>query len=415
MSLSKERFRGFGRVCSFTLEQLLKSRSNRAMLIVLFIIALASMPVMTLVTGGLRSGGGQTIGTVYFVNETALPVTLEAPGLADRVVSGPGEPGENDALVTLTEEDGEYMVVTRRAEESSVSDSLASRLTESAVQCAELARGEALGLSPELMQALQKPVSAAGGEEPGLGRGYYIQLVYSILVMMISVLSISYIIRSVVEEKVSRLVELLMVTVDPLSLILGKIVAVILYMLITLAVMLVGLLLSGMLNALIFGAPEAAPGAAVAMIASVLSGIGPATVLVAVVSLLLGVLSFALIAGLSGVGCSTMEDISGAQGVSMMILMLGYMLSIFMGILSSGPSVRILSVIPFLSVYLAPVKFAAGEIGFGVVLIGWILQAAVALLLLLVCARVYSGLLIYRGTRVKFSTILSMAFGRREA
>jgi ABC-type Na+ efflux pump permease subunit len=202
-----------------------------------------------------------------------------------------------------------------------------------------------------------------------------------------------------------------MVTVDPLSLILGKIVAVILYMLITLAAMLLGIALSGALTGLIFGAPPAFTG----LLTSVLSGFGPVSVLVAVVSLLLGVLSFALIAGLSGVGCSTMEDTSGAQGTSMLLLMAGYVISIFMSMVSSGGSAVVLSVIPFLSVYIAPVKFAAGEIGFGVVLIGWIIQAAVALLLLLICARVYSALLIYKGSRVKFSSILSMALGRKEA
>ena len=40
---------------------------------------------------------------------------------------------------------------------------------------------------------------------------------------------------------------------------------------------------------------------------------------------------------------------------------------------------------------------------------------AMALLMLLICAKVYSDLLIYKGSRVRFSTILSMAFGRKGA
>ncbi len=412
MRLSKERFRGFDRVCSFTLEQLLKSRSNRATLIILFVIALISMPVITLVSGGgISLGGRDTIETVYFVNETALPVELETAGLAERVVYSSGVPGERDALVTLTEENGEYRGQTELSPYTGVSAELIVRLTELVNRSVENAQLRSMGFSDELLRNLQKPVSTVQSGDSGLSRTYYVQLIFSILVMMISVMSASYIIRSVVEEKVSKLVELLMVSVDPLSLILGKIVAVILYMLITLAVLIVGFLLSNVLAGLIFGA---APGAANAL--SALDGsFGPLSVLVAVISLLLGVLTFALIAGLSGVGCSTMEDTSGAQGLTMLLLMGGYMISIFMGMVSSGTAAKVLSLIPFLSVYIAPVKFATGEIGFGIVLISWIIQAAVALLMLLICAKVYSDLLIYKGSRVRFSAILSMAFGRKGA
>ncbi|MBR2832566.1 MAG: ABC transporter permease [Oscillospiraceae bacterium] len=412
MRLSKERFRGFDRVCSFTLEQLLKSRSNRATLIILFVIALISMPVITLVSGGgISLGGRDTIETVYFVNETSLPVELETAGLAERVVYSSGVPGEHDALVKLTEENGEYRGHTELSPDTGVSAELIVRLTELVNRSVENAQFRSMGFSDELLRNLQKPVSTVQSGESGLSRTYYVQLIFSILVMMISVMSASYIIRSVVEEKVSKLVELLMVSVDPLSLILGKIVAVILYMLITLAVLIVGFLLSNVLAGLIFGA---APGAANAL--SALDGsFGPLSVLVAVISLLLGVLTFALIAGLSGVGCSTMEDTSGAQGLTMLLLMGGYMISIFMGMVSSGAAAKVLSLIPFLSVYIAPVKFATGEIGFGIVLISWIIQAAVALLMLLICAKVYSDLLIYKGSRVRFSAILSMAFGRKGA
>jgi ABC-2 type transport system permease protein len=207
MRLSKERFRGFGRVCSFTLQQLLKSRSNRATLIILFLLALLSMPVMTFISGGgIQLGGRNTVETVYLVNDTALPLELETYGLAERVVSGPGEPGERDILLTVTSVDGEFRIHTALSENSGVSDAMASQITEAAAQSVENARARSLGLSEDLIGKLSRPVSSAQATEPGLSAAYYVQLIYSIIVMMISVMSISYIIRSVVEEKVSKLV-----------------------------------------------------------------------------------------------------------------------------------------------------------------------------------------------------------------
>ena len=58
---------------------------------------------------------------------------------------------------------------------------------------------------------------------------FAVQYVYSILVMLISIMSASYIARAIVEEKASKLVELLMVSVRPLALILGKILAVMVF------------------------------------------------------------------------------------------------------------------------------------------------------------------------------------------
>lgn len=51
--------------------------------------------------------------------------------------------------------------------------------------------------------------------EKTAGSGYVIQLVYAIVVLMVSIMSVSYIIRAVVEEKSSKLVEMLLLNVRP--------------------------------------------------------------------------------------------------------------------------------------------------------------------------------------------------------
>ena len=59
-------------------------------------------------------------------------------------------------------------------------------------------------------------------EENFDGSRFWVQYGYSILAMMVCLMSASYVIRAVVEEKDSRLVELLLVSVKPMALLAGN-------------------------------------------------------------------------------------------------------------------------------------------------------------------------------------------------
>ena len=105
----------------------------------------------------------------------------------------------------------------------------ASPVAETAEKAAA-AMLEGAGVPQEARAVLDKPVSSSGAAIGG-GNADTFAPAYaaSILVMFISVLASSYIVRSVTEEKVSRLAETLIVSVDPFALALGKILAVLSY------------------------------------------------------------------------------------------------------------------------------------------------------------------------------------------
>ena len=83
--------------------------------------------------------------------------------------------------------------------------------------------------------------------------------------------------------------------------------------------------------------------------------------------------------------------------------------------MKAGTAIRVLCVIPFVSVYIAPSRFLMGDIGFGWLALGWLLQALVALLLVKLCAAVYGALMIHKGERVKPKQILAMMKGGAKA
>lgn len=249
------------------------------------------------------------------------------------------------------------------------------------------------------------------GGQVGFDTRYGIQMAYSILTLIICVFSVTYIVRAIVEEKSSKLVETLMVSVKPLALVFGKILAVMTYMfalvLLLGAVFTVSYFISGQFMDVSFVGDSMA---SLGITTDVLN-VGLETILVVFLSLILAYLLFSLIAGLAGAGCSNMDEIEGANMAAMGVILIGYLVSCMT--LGAGDSATVfLAVCPIISAFSAPVFYIFGAIGMEILLLSWVIQLLVIGLVLLLTARVYDQLIMYRGSRLKMGRILTMAFGK---
>lgn len=233
---------------------------------------------------------------------------------------------------------------------------------------------------------------------------FVLQYGYSILVLMLITISSSYIIRSVVEEKASRLVEFLMVSVKPLALILGKILAVMTYIFVMFAVTAAGLVCSYIITARFMDV--GAVGGLLEQAGLTSLEIGPQTVLITVVSLVLGYLTFSILAGLSGAACSNMEEVEGAATQVVILGLIGYMVPVIFGNTVSGTGAVLLALCPVVSVFSAPVQFVTEAVGLPILLASWGIQAAVICILSVFMAKVYGGLIMYRGRKLQMKDLL---------
>ena len=200
---------GTGQVYRFTLSQLLKSRANRVTLIIMVLLAAVSMPLTALL-------GGETPET----SDTAGLASVRVDNRTDLVTDFSADAGEPDAVVTITGDETGYQVAVNGSETADAGE--LSQLAETARQAVRDACLRAAGLSSRQLEAL----TASTGEEDSHEEGFWVQYGYSILAMILCLMSASYVIRAVVEEKDSRLVELLLVSVKPMALLAGKILAV---------------------------------------------------------------------------------------------------------------------------------------------------------------------------------------------
>ncbi len=400
---------GTGQVYRFTLSQLLKSRANRVTLIIMVLLAAVSMP-LTALLGGETPETSDTAGlaSVRVDNRTDLALDFSGDAYwADTDFSaGAGEP---DAVVTITGDETGYQVAVVGSESADAGE--LSQLAETARQAVRDACLRAAGLSSRQLEAL----TASTGEEDSHEDGFWVQYGYSILAMILCLMSASYVIRAVVEEKDSRLVELLLVSVKPMALLTGKILAVMAFTFGWLLAMLAGLGVSCGLTAGLMG-----PGVLQKQLSGLLAAVPrvqedlwqvAGVLLVLLVSLGLGYLTMSLIGGVAGACCSGMEEAGEATGPVMLLTMAGYLASCVVGAVPSGPVAVFSTLCPVVSIFCAPVQFAGGNVSFWLVLASWAIQAAVIWGLLTLASRVYAGLIVHRGSRVKLRELMSMAKG----
>ena len=400
---------GTGQVYRFTLSQLLKSRANRVTLIIMVLLAAVSMP-LTALLGGETPETSDTAGlaSVRVDNRTDLVLDFSGDAYwADTDFSA--DAGEPDAVVTITGDETGYQVAVNGSETADAGE--LSQLAETARQAVRDACLRAAGLSSRQLEAL----TASTGEEDSHEEGFWVQYGYSILAMILCLMSASYVIRAVVEEKDSRLVELLLVSVKPMALLAGKILAVMAFTFGGLLAMLAGFGVSCGLTAGLMG-----PGVLQKQLSGLLAAVprvqedlwqAAGVLLVLLVSLGLGYLTMSLIGGVAGACCSGMEEAGEATGPVMLLTMAGYLASCVVGAVPSGPVAVFSTLCPVVSIFCAPVQFAGGNVSFWLVLASWAIQAAVIWGLLTLASRVYAGLIVHRGSRVKLRELMSMAKG----
>lgn len=400
---------GTGQVYRFTLSQLLKSRANRVTLIIMVLLAAVSMP-LTALLGGETPETSDTAGltSVRVDNRTDLILDFSGDAYwADTDFSA--DAGEPDAVVTVTGDETGYQVAVVGSESAHAGE--LSQLAETARQAVRDACLQAAGLSSRQLEAL----TASTGEEDSHEDGFWVQYGYSILAMILCLMSASYVIRAVVEEKDSRLVELLLVSVKPMALLAGKILAVMAFTFGWLLAMLAGFGVSCGLTAGLMGS-----GVLQKQLSGLLAAVprvqedlwqAAGVLLVLLVSLGLGYLTMSLIGGVAGACCSGMEDAGEATGPVMLLTMAGYLASCVVGAVPYGPVAVFSTLCPIVSIFCAPVQFAGGNVSFWLVLASWAIQAAVIWGLLTLASRVYAGLIVHRGSRVKLRELMSMAKG----
>ncbi|MGH7764054.1 MAG: ABC transporter permease [Candidatus Dormibacteraceae bacterium] len=188
----------------------------------------------------------------------------------------------------------------------------------------------------------------------------------------------------VVEEKANRIIEILLSTVRPRQVLLGKVV---------------GIGLMGFLQLLLLGI--------VALVAGTLTGsidvptVGVTAVLGGLLWFVLGFVFFALIYAAGGSLVSRQEDLAAVTAPISMLIVGTYLAFFWVVANPDNPLATLLSIIPPFAPILMPARMATGDAAAWQVLVAVVLTIAAIAALNTLAARIYSNSVLKVGSRVR--------------
>ncbi|WP_024288538.1 ABC transporter permease [Cellulomonas sp. KRMCY2] len=232
-------------------------------------------------------------------------------------------------------------------------------------------------------------------EQPDMGRfdgpAYGVSMVMISLLLFALISSGSVIAMGVVEEKTSRVVEILLSTIKPTQLLAGKIL---------------GIGIFGMFQIVVLGGAMALALVALGLTDDLEMNLGAALIML-IVWFLIGYAIFALLFGGFAALVSRQEDIGSVTTPLMFMLFVPFYTTMFLVPEDpNGSVVRVLSQIPLFAPFMMPVRDAFGG------LLGWELALSVVIalatipVLIWVAARVYQRGVLHTGGRMKLAEAL---------
>ncbi|KDO09080.1 ABC transporter permease [Amycolatopsis mediterranei] len=390
-----------GLVASREISTRVKSKAFRVSTVIMLLLIVVGIVAIKLISGGSGPDAkvGFTTATAAFsaplkaVGKT-LDENIETTQVADEAAGRAKlADGSLDALLTG---DGKNVHVQVKKD---LDGKLANVLQLVSQQVAVSRQVTALGGDPARFQAAI--ASAKFVEDPPLeepydynGQQLVLGIVAGILIYLSLMINGQSVAQGVVEEKTSRVVELLLSTIKPWQLMAGKVL---------------GIGVVGLIQMLVIGAGGVIAGLSTGVLTiSVSAAVG--TVVWLVVWYLLGFFMYSIVFAALGALVSRQEDVGGATMPALMFVIAGYVIGI--SVLPSDPGntfVEVLSVIPVFSPTLMPMRLAMGGVPV------WEAVVSVGLVVLLIpgliwlAARIYRNAVMRTGAKVKLRDALRAA------
>lgn len=254
-------------------------------------------------------------------------------------------------------------------------------------------------------------IRTEGDENINIGTYLFETIGPMLIVFILYMMAIIYgqtIGKIVISEKVSKLVETLLITVKPSSLIAGKILAMT-----VMAVLQISMWIIGLVAGIGFG-HLAAKGINpdytnyIIEIIKVLkdSNDGLAfsvpSVIISVAVMYIGFLFLCVFAGLIASPVSKAEEMSSCFGIYQIFIVFGFMVSYFVPMSGDvSPAMdKVLHIVPFTSVFMLPGDILIGRIGIAMSIVYVIILIAFTIILSLYTGKLYKAQIFYNGADV---------------
>lgn len=439
--MKKSSISGWRDVFSFTLIQTLKSKAFIVSYVILLALAMVSMPIINMISSnGPDQNKPNPIKKVYVNNTTALGdidftgaqknetishITFESMQEDYDVVSNRIENSENESIIlTIAENEGIFSLDFVKASKGPVKDSSIYSLESILTEQFELFRIKALGITNEQLNILESDIETIVNvvdtngfpvikEDTSISNAEY-WFIYGILfvVLMVNVMASTQVATSIVTEKSTRVVEYLLMSVRPLALMLGKILAMLSAVLLQMISMMVILFLSNKVSAAIF--PSDGTNVLEQFIPSnIFDNLNIINIILCIVLIILGLILYATLAGVAGATVSKIEELN--EGLTLFTLTNLVGAYVGMGaagtLMASGMNgfVMFAFLFPLSSPFLLPGAILVGKVSLPIVAISILVQILTIFLLLKFVAKIYETLILHNGNTIKLKELIHLS------
>lgn len=440
--MKKNSLTGVWSVFSFTLIQTLKSKSFIISYVIMATLAIISMPIINLISSGKNAQGLDAINPikkVYVNNESSLAdfdfnglLTDEAlthirfekmqesyETVADRIQTEE----QSSVILTISDKDGVFNLTFAKASEGPVKDASLQQLGNAVTTQFHNMKIASMGLSEQQLQMLFAPVYSSVSVTDELGQIIFEEdtsissaeywFIYGtwFIILMVSVLSSSLIATSVVTEKSTRVIEFLLISIKPLALMAGKVLAMLVAVLIQTGSMVALAFISNTVTAKFLSETgESIVGKYLPD--NIFANLNIVNIIFCFLLMLLGVLFYGILASFAGATVSKLEEVQEGLTLFTFTCMAGAYLGIgaASALMSSGESafVTFTLLFPLSSPFILPGALLIGKASLLIVLLATLIQIITILLLVKLVANVFEYLILHNGNTVKPKELLKL-------
>lgn len=446
----KNQFKGFSNVFSFTFKQHIKSKGYKNSTILIALLCLILPAAIMTGVESFGSGAGEDKAQ-YEQNETPaavdfteikeiytvdisddkkadlaqLPQILEAVGISAEIndYKDNFEKAQNDVtgekntvLLVIDQQGTDYTINILLPERSDVSEDTADGFDSIMMYVADnlsIANG---GEAQYYTQQNDEDV-----EDPAESLKQVVMMVLTFAnLMLIYFFVLAYgqgVANSVVTEKSSKLMESMLVAVKPTAIIMGKLLAITLTGIIQLFSWIFAIAISFFAGSKIVLSINPDSDMAILqvfrMIGDMTEGMfSPFNCLMAILLVMTGMLLYCSLAGMGGAMASKAEDLSSANAIFTLALVVSFLVSIYAGgVMDGSAAVSVLDWIPFTAVLVTPSKIMMGMLTWWQTLGSLAVTVTVTVIATIIAGKVYKSLVLYKGEPLKLKKLIKMIRG----
>ena len=248
-----------------------------------------------------------------------------------------------------------------------------------------------------------------------------ILLVFNMILIFLSIMVVymmvlvygSGINQSVVMEKSSKLMDTMLVSIQPQALITGKLLGVLGAAFLQIIAWVVSLIVGVIAGVKVIDVmhPEA-NFSALTFIKSFneLNLFRPLNVIIGVLALLFGILFYSSFSAIAGSISSTKEEAQSNQGIFVMILVVSFYLVLFFGL--KQDIATWLYILPLTSAMVLPAGICTGTVSIGLATVGLLILIVTSAILLILAGKLYVMMSLYKGNKVNIGKALKMLAGK---